>query len=77
MLGSIIHHQLLGWSARPKLRLNPKSEMEKIKMRQFAANLSPPIAWVPVYTNANGRKWQFTETNTMANTSRFYRISTP
>ncbi len=42
-----------------------------------ATNLTPPIAWVPVYTNAIGGTWQFTDTNTMANTSRFYRISTP
>ena len=42
-----------------------------------AASLVPPILWHPVYTNALGGAWRFTDTNAALNISRFYRVSTP
>jgi hypothetical protein len=42
-----------------------------------ASNLSPPIVWLPLYTNLNGGVWQFTDTNTGAAQIKFYRLSTP
>jgi sugar lactone lactonase YvrE len=42
-----------------------------------AANLSPPLVWKPIYTNSTGGTWQFTDTNTTGNLSKFYRLSTP
>ena len=42
-----------------------------------ATNLTPPVLWQPLYTNATGGLWQFTDTNTSGNASKFYRLSTP
>jgi hypothetical protein len=42
-----------------------------------ATNLSPPIQWVPVYTNLNGGAWQFSDTNTAGISGKYYRVSTP
>lgn len=42
-----------------------------------ASNLSPPVIWLPIYTNLNGGTWQFTDTNTGAAQTKFYRLSTP
>ena len=42
-----------------------------------ASNLSPPVIWLPIYTNLNGGVWQFTDTNTGSAQTKFYRLSTP
>ena len=42
-----------------------------------ATNLSPPVVWLPIYTNNNGGAWQFTDTNTVLYPMRFYRVATP
>ena len=44
-----------------------------------ATNLSPPVVWLPVYTNIAGTNgtWQFTDTNAAGYPVRFYRFSTP
>jgi hypothetical protein len=42
-----------------------------------ASNLTSPIIWQPIYTNFTGGLWQFTDTNTAAFKSKFYRLSTP
>jgi hypothetical protein len=42
-----------------------------------ASNLSPPIVWLPLYTNLVGGLWQFADTNTGAAQTKFYRLSTP
>jgi hypothetical protein len=42
-----------------------------------ASNLTPPIVWQPIYTNFTGGLWQFTDTNTAAFKSKFYRLSMP
>jgi hypothetical protein len=42
-----------------------------------ASNLSPPVIWLPIYTNLNGGSWQFTDTNTGQAQSKFYRLSVP
>jgi hypothetical protein len=42
-----------------------------------ASNLSPPVIWLPIYTNFNGGAWQFNDTNTGASQTKFYRLSTP
>ena len=42
-----------------------------------ASNLSPPVIWLPIYTNLNGGVWQFTDSNTGAAQTKFYRLSTP
>ncbi len=42
-----------------------------------ASNLSPPVIWLPLYTNLVGGLWQFTDTNTGAAQTKFYRLSTP
>jgi hypothetical protein len=42
-----------------------------------ATNLNPPIVWQPICTNFNGGLWQFTDTNTAAFRTKFYRLSTP
>lgn len=42
-----------------------------------ATNLVPPISWQPVSTNPSGGNWQYTESNTTALPSRFYRLSSP
>jgi len=46
---------------------------------QAATDLTPPVNWQPLVTNAadtNGN-WTFTDTNTAANTARFYRLASP
>jgi hypothetical protein len=46
---------------------------------QRAANLTPPITWVPVLTNtsdANG-KWTFTDTSLTNSAGSFYRLAAP
>jgi hypothetical protein len=46
---------------------------------QAAANLSPPIAWLPISTNAanaNGN-CSFVDTNVLPNSERFYRVLLP
>ncbi len=46
---------------------------------QAATNLMPPVDWQPLVTNAadtNGN-WIFADTNTAANTARFYRLASP
>ena len=43
-----------------------------------AASLTPPVNWIPVYTNAadvNGN-WTFTVTNFLSNTAQYYRTAT-
>jgi hypothetical protein len=43
-------------------------------------NLTPPISWEPIFTNtATGAEgtWQFTDTNAIHFSARFYLISTP
>jgi hypothetical protein len=45
-----------------------------------ATNLSPPVIWMPIYTNNDvgpDGTWQFTDTNTVGCPARFYRFSTP
>jgi hypothetical protein len=45
-----------------------------------ATNLTPPVLWVPIYTNSNAGPtglWQFTDTNTANYRDRFYRASSP
>jgi hypothetical protein len=42
-----------------------------------ASNLSPPVIWLPIYTNLDGGVWQFTDTNTGSAKTKFYRLSTP
>ena len=42
-----------------------------------SSNLNPPVYWQPIYTNLTGGLWQFTDTNTAAFQSKFYRLSTP
>jgi len=43
---------------------------------QTTTNLVPPINWQPVVTNAadNNGNWQFTDTNSLALPTRFYRV---
>ena len=51
-----------------------------ISSRVWAAtNLTPPILWQPLYTNAAGINgtWLFTDTNTSQFPARYYRCSTP
>jgi hypothetical protein len=43
----------------------------------WSTNLTPPALWRPIYTNLTGGLWQFTDTNTAAFQSKFYRLSTP
>jgi hypothetical protein len=42
-----------------------------------AANLTPPITWLPLGTNLNGGTWQFIDTNSAGCENKFYRVSTP
>jgi hypothetical protein len=45
-----------------------------------ATNLTPPVLWLPVFTNNNvgpDGTWQFTDTNAVGFPVRFYRFSTP
>jgi hypothetical protein len=42
-----------------------------------ATNLSAPVIWQTISTNFTGGLWQFTDTNTAAFKSKFYRLSTP
>ena len=42
-----------------------------------ATNLTPPVTWLPIFTNLTGGIWQFTDTNTAGRASQFYRVSTP
>jgi hypothetical protein len=42
-----------------------------------STNLNPPIDWQPLYTNATGGAWQFTDTNINGTPLKFYRASTP
>ncbi len=43
----------------------------------WTTSLSPPVQWVPIYTNLQGGVWQFTDTNTTGLNSKYYRVSTP
>ena len=40
-------------------------------------NLTPPVVWLPIYTNLNGGGWQYTDTNTAGFMMKFYQLSTP
>jgi hypothetical protein len=42
-----------------------------------ATNLTPPVAWQPLYTNLTGGLWQFVDTNTALFKTKFYRLATP
>ena len=42
-----------------------------------ATNLAPPVLWQPIYTNATGGLWQFTDTNASRNLEKFYRLAAP
>lgn len=54
------------------------STTPNISSRVYAAtNLTPPVVWLPIYTNGFGGVWQFTDTNAGGESVKFYRVSTP
>jgi uncharacterized delta-60 repeat protein len=62
----------------PNFNLNLAGIPGQNYVLQTATNLTPPIQWLPVLTNAadtNG-VWQFTDTN-LNSAQKFYRITTP
>jgi hypothetical protein len=42
-----------------------------------ATNLTPPIVWLPLYTNSHDGNWQFVDTNADGISAKYYRVSTP
>jgi uncharacterized delta-60 repeat protein len=64
--------------AGPNFNLNLTGLPNQSYVLQSATNLTPPIQWLPVLTNAadtNG-VWQFTDTN-LNSAQKFYRVTTP
>jgi uncharacterized delta-60 repeat protein len=64
--------------AGPNFNLNLTGVPGQNYVLQTATNLTPPIQWFPVLTNAadiNG-VWQFSDTN-LNGTQKFYRVTTP
>ena len=64
--------------AGPDFNLNLTGIPGQNYVLQTATNLTPPIQWLPVLTNAadtNG-VWQFTDTN-LNSAQKFYRVTTP
>jgi hypothetical protein len=54
------------------------STAANLPSRLYAStNLNPPIVWQPLYTNATGGSWQFTEKISNGTPLKFYRASTP
>jgi hypothetical protein len=49
-----------------------------VSSRIYAAtNLTPPVNWLPIYTNLVGGAWQFNDPNAPNRPMQFYRVSTP
>ncbi len=59
------------------LTLNLETATNLMSRLYSTTNLSPPVVWLPVYTNLNGGAWQFTDPAAAALSTKFYRLSTP
>jgi hypothetical protein len=64
-------------NANGSITLNLSTTTNTSSRLYSATNLSAPILWQTISTNFNGGLWQFTDTNTAAFKSKFYRLSTP
>ena len=64
-------------NANGSITLNLSTATNTSSRLYSATNLSAPILWQTISTNSNGGLWQFTDTNTAAFKSKFYRLSTP
>ncbi len=64
-------------NADGSIGLNVETLTQSTNRLYEASNLTPPIVWQPIYTNFTGGLWQFTDTNTAAFKSKFYRLSMP
>lgn len=42
-----------------------------------ATNLTPPVFWIPIWTNPVGGNWHYTNSVTETSRLQFYRVSTP
>jgi sugar lactone lactonase YvrE len=60
------------------LTLNFVSPPQSTNIVQATTNLTPPIIWIPISTNSAGADgdWNFTDINTAASTTQFYRSLT-
>jgi hypothetical protein len=77
ILPPLISPAVSGSSPNGGLTLNLITTTNVASRVYCATNLSPPIQWVPIYTNLNGGAWQFTDTNTSGISGKYYRVSTP
>jgi hypothetical protein len=64
-------------NADGSISLNVATLTQSTNRLYAATNLTLPIVWQPIYTNFTGGLWQFTDINTAAFKSKFYRLTTP